>query len=81
MPEPASMEAQFAVINVKLDVLIEQRVDHEGRLRAVEDAVPSVEQQADTENRLRGLERFRWILLGAALASGPTWQAVASKLG
>lgn len=35
-PEPTSVEAQLAVINTKLDLLIEQRTDHEVRLRKLE---------------------------------------------
>lgn len=33
---PLSVEAQLAVINTKLDLLIEQRSDHEARIRALE---------------------------------------------
>lgn len=35
-PEPQSIEAQLAVINTKLDLLITTRDDHEIRLRKVE---------------------------------------------
>ena len=35
-PSPASVEAQLAVINTKLDVLIATRDDHETRLRKME---------------------------------------------
>jgi hypothetical protein len=35
-PTPASVEAQLAVINTKLDVLITTRDDHETRLRRIE---------------------------------------------
>lgn len=58
MPDPTVGE-QLAAINVKLDVLIEQRTDHEARLR--------------------GLERFRWVLLGAAAASGPIWEQITTS--
>lgn len=36
MSEPRSIEAQLAVINTKLDLLITTRDDHEVRLRKVE---------------------------------------------
>lgn len=36
--EDATVEVQLAVINAKLDVLIQQRADHETRLRALEQA-------------------------------------------
>lgn len=36
MTTTPGVEAQLAVINTKLDVLIEQRTDHETRLRALE---------------------------------------------
>lgn len=36
IPEPQSIEAQLAVINTKLDLLITTRDDHEIRLRKVE---------------------------------------------
>ena len=35
-PAPVSVEAQLAVINTKLDVLITTRDDHETRLRKIE---------------------------------------------
>ena len=35
-PEPTSVEAQLAVINVKLDLLLVGRDDHEARLRTLE---------------------------------------------
>ena len=35
-PEPQSIEAQLAVINTKLDLLITTRDDHEIRLRKME---------------------------------------------
>lgn len=34
--DEGSVETQLAVINTKLDVLIEQRGDHEARIRALE---------------------------------------------
>lgn len=57
---PPSVEAQLAVINTKLDVLIATRDDH--------------------EIRIRGLERFKWVLVGIALASGGVAQAIASQI-
>lgn len=59
MSEPSSIETQLAVINTKLDVLIEQRTDHEARIR--------------------GLERFKWVLIGLATASGGVWQVIATR--
>lgn len=35
---PESVDVQLAVINSKLDLLIEQRTDHESRLRVLEAA-------------------------------------------
>jgi hypothetical protein len=35
-PESLSIEGQLAVINTKLDLLIEQRADQEARLRKLE---------------------------------------------
>ena len=70
-----SVETQLAVINTKLDILIEQRSDHELRIRSLEESVP-----VDTEKRLRGLEQFKWLLAGAALAGGSGAGAVAAKL-
>ena len=59
-PSPVSVEAQLAVINTKLDVLIATRDDH--------------------ELRLRKLEQFKWVMFGAAVASGGIAQAVAAQL-
>jgi hypothetical protein len=44
------VEAQLAVINTKLDLLITTRDDHEIRLRKI--------------------EQFKWVMVGAAGASG-----------
>jgi hypothetical protein len=35
-PDPMSIETQLAVINTKLDLLIEQRADQEARIRKLE---------------------------------------------
>jgi hypothetical protein len=60
MSEPQSVEAQLAVINVKLDTLLATQNDHEPRIRK--------------------LETFKWIVLGAAVASGPVFSAIGSKI-
>lgn len=36
IPDPLGAEAQFAVINVKLDILLAQKIDHEARIRVLE---------------------------------------------
>lgn len=59
-----SVETQLAVINTKLDTII-----------ASADAT-----RIDHEIRLRKVEQFRWILLGAALASGPAFSAIAAQI-
>lgn len=67
-PQPSSVEAQLAVISTKLDLLIAQRDDQEIRLRAQE-----THEHADVrdhESRLRSLERFKWLVVGAAVLSG-----------
>ena len=35
----------------------------------------------DHEFRLRKIEQFKWIIFGAALASGPAYSAVAAQIG
>lgn len=74
-----SVETQLAVINTKLDILIEQRSDHEGRLRAIEEIVLPADKLADRDRRIRSLEQFKWLLAGAALAGGGSAGAVAAK--
>lgn len=78
-PEPAALAVQLAVINTKLDTLILQRDDHETRLRTLEQGAESSDQRADQEDRLRKLEQFRWLMLGAAVASGPVANALAAR--
>lgn len=56
-PSSPSIEAQLAVINTKLDLVLATRDDH--------------------EVRLRNLEKFRWLIVGAAFAGGGLWQAIA----
>jgi hypothetical protein len=60
MTQPTVGE-QLAVINTKLDLLIEQRTDHEVRIRA--------------------LEKFKWVILGTAVAAGPVWSSISPHLG
>ncbi|MDP9820487.1 hypothetical protein [Nocardioides massiliensis] len=57
---PTTVGERLAVMDTKLDVLIQQRTDH--------------------EERLRTLERFRWVLLGVAAASGPVFSKIAPHL-
>lgn len=56
-------------IETKLDVANGNAVDHETRLRAIEqDHVPGAYQ--DHETRLRRVERSLWLIAGAAAAGG-----------
>ena len=73
--ESESVETQLAVINTKLDILIQQRSDHELRLRTLEDNTLH-----QGEERMRSLEQFKWALLGACIAGGGGAGALASKL-
>ena len=57
--EPTSVEAQLAVINTKLDLLIAGKDDH--------------------ELRLRRLEQFKYVMVGAAAATGGVAGSVATK--
>lgn len=83
---PVGVEAQLAVINTqlavtntKLDVLIATRDDHEVRLRALEQAVESPEERRQRDLIISQLQQFKWVLLGAAVASGPSTFAIASQ--
>lgn len=76
MTEPETWAVQLAVINTKLDTLLVQRDDHETRIRSLEQTAESVDARADQESRLRRLEQFRWVVLGAAAASGPVFDAI-----
>lgn len=58
-PQPVSVEAQLAVINTKLDLLIATRDDH--------------------EIRMRKLEQFKWLMVGAAAATGGAAGAVVQR--
>jgi hypothetical protein len=56
-------------IETKLDVANAYQVDHEGRIRALEnDNTPG--GHLDHENRIRRLERAVWLAAGAAAAGG-----------
>lgn len=57
--EPTSVEAQLAVINTKLDLLIAGKDDH--------------------ELRLRRLEQFKYVMVGAAAATGGVAGSVVTK--
>jgi hypothetical protein len=51
---------RLAVMDTKLDILIEQRSDHEARIRA--------------------LEKFKLLLVGAALAGGGVAGSIAAQI-
>lgn len=56
-------------IETKLDVANAYQVDHEGRIRALEnDNTPG--GHLDHENRIRRVERSLWLAAGAAAAGG-----------
>ena len=56
-------------IETKLDIANERHLDHEGRIRALEqDNTPGGHQ--DHESRIRRMERSLWLLAGAAAAGG-----------
>jgi hypothetical protein len=62
-------------IRTKVDILVAQHGDHETRIRVLEhapktDLAPVEARAQDVETRLRGLERARWILVGAATVAG-----------
>lgn len=59
---------QLAVINVKLDLLITQRDDHEARLRALEAIAERPEDRQRRDERLTLVERFQWKQAGGAAA-------------
>jgi hypothetical protein len=69
MSEPTVGE-QLAIINVKLDLLITQRDDHEARLRAVESKVEPPDARVERDRRITALERFQWRQSGAAASVG-----------
>lgn len=56
-------------IETKLDVANGSQLDHEGRIRTLEqDNTPG--GHTDHESRLRRLERSAWLLAGAAATGG-----------
>jgi hypothetical protein len=61
---PLSTETQLALINQKLDMLVQTTADR-GR---------------DHEDRLRKLEQFKWLLVGIAAAAGGGAGAGAASL-
>ena len=71
-PQPVDELALFERlirIETKLDAANTYQVDHEGRIRALEnDNTPG--GHLDHENRIRRLERSVWIAAGAAAAGG-----------
>lgn len=64
IPAPHSIETQLALLTQEVRQL---REDVTGR-------------GADHETRIRGLEQFKWILFGVALASGPATTAIAQAI-
>ena len=79
-PSEDSVETQLAVINTKLDILIEQRSDHEARIRLLEETIAPKAERTAQEARLRSLEQFKWALVGACVAGGGTAGAIVTKL-
>jgi hypothetical protein len=70
MSDTPSVETQLAVINTKLDTLIATQTDHEPRLRRLEMLVESETERTKRDDAIARLERFRWLLMGASIASG-----------
>jgi hypothetical protein len=71
MSDDPAVGQQLAVINIKLDLLITQRDDHEARLRVLESKSesPDDRQRRETaiETRMSAVERFQWKQIGAAV--------------
>lgn len=80
MNDSPSVEAQLAVINTKLDLLLVQRDDHEARIRSLEAVVDTPQEKQRKENDIDSLLRFKWALGGFVLAGGGAAGAVVSKL-
>lgn len=77
------LSAQFNDVRVivarmdgKLDVLVQGQADHEKRLRWLEQRVPS-----DLLAQLATAARSRWVMLGAAAASGAAGSKISQLLG
>lgn len=71
---------QLAVINIKLDLLITQRDDHEARLRVLESNSEKSEDRQRRDERLTALERFQWKQAGAVAAITATAAAGLTRL-
>lgn len=67
--DPGPVIERLIRIDTKLDTVISQQSDHEGRIRALEsDNVHGGHQ--DHETRIRRLERTVWLIAGASAAGG-----------
>lgn len=70
MPDP--VEVALARIETKLDTVIGQGRDHEDRLRAVEghDLATLRDTVRQLTEHVQSLQRWRWLMTGAAAAAG-----------
>ena len=80
MPDP--LEVILARVETKLDSALAQGRDHEGRLRELEahDVSTLRETVAKLTEAVDALQRWRWILTGAAAVSGGSVGALVQHL-
>lgn len=77
MTSEPTVGEHLAVINVKLDLLLAGKDDHEDRLRALEANTATSDDIVQISARTTALEQWKWVAVGAALAGGGVSTAVA----
>lgn len=89
--EYAGLRDRLVAVETKIDIVLARLgdgyADHEGRLRALELRPDRTRELADhaadlaqLTSRIAQLERFRWLLTGAAAAGGGTLGAALVQL-
>lgn len=77
---------RFARLETRLDTIIPTQEDHEVRIRKVERLVPDDLPERvrlipdDLTEQLESARRFRWVLLGAAAATGTAGGGVTAAI-
>lgn len=75
---------RLVAVETKLDIVLGQvtgvHQDHETRLRALESRADTVAMVRENTARIRALERFRWVVTGAAATGGGALGALVAQL-
>jgi hypothetical protein len=89
--EYGTLRDRLVAVETKIDIVLvrlgDGHTDHEARIRALEarpdharELAEHTADMAQISGRIRGLERFRWVMTGAAATGGGALGALVAQL-